>query len=282
MHVHSVVAEQSRLRRFLLFIFARYIEVPLLHLCYYLLRGKGRWLGKRSWFRFVAAFALARPFGYLGDSAKPMPYDEVLAMIDGLDGSIAVGPCRCRIGHKACSHPLETDIVCRSGFRAWMKAFPKDYREISKEEAKDIVTQCHSLGMFHMVFIHCPVNLYNEYAICNCCMCGCVPYIINRELTQLNYPLIDGFFLAHTDGEKCKACAKCVEVCPFTARRLRDGRSWAEENCFGCGLCSYACPEKAITMTRLRDPLAPRDHHGNHPAHYHPGLYRQHPPYREE
>lgn len=281
MLVHGVIAEQSRLRRCLLYVFARFIEVPLLRLCYQLLRGKWRRLGGQPWLRAIAGIALARPFGYLGDSAKPMPFDEVLALIDALDGPIAVGPCRCRIGHQACPHPIETDIVYRTGYQAWTKAFPKEYRTISKAEAKAIVTRTHALGMFHMVFIHCPVNLYNEYVICNCCTCGCVPYIINRELTQRNYPLIDGYYMARTARERCKGCARCVAACPFDARRVVDGRSLTAANCFGCGLCASACPERAITMIRLRDPLAPRAADGNPPAHYHPGRYHQHAPYRE-
>ena len=281
MLVHGITAEQSRFRRFTLYVFA-FIEVPLLKVCFHLLRGRFRWIGRIAWFRAVAGFLLARPFGYLGDTARPMPFDEVLAMFDRRTGPIAVGPCRCRMGHRSCPHPLETDIVMRTGYDAWMKAFPCQYRRISKEEAKAIVKQTHELGMFHMVFIYCPLNLYNEYVICNCCTCGCVPYIINRELSQRNYPLIDGYFMAITDSERCRACGKCIEVCPFSARRSVDGRSRTKGNCFGCGLCFYACPEKAISIKRLRDPILPRDEHGNPPEHYHPGLYHQHAPYRED
>jgi ferredoxin len=274
--------EQNPLRRFLLFIFARYIEVPLLLMCYHLLRGKWKWLGQLGPVKKVAGILLARPFGYLGDSARPIPYDELIKLVDTLEGPIAVGPCRCRIGHKACSHPMETDIVFRTGYYAWMKAFPKDYRQISKEDVKAIIKTCHEKKMFHMVFIHCPVNLYNEYVICNCCICGCVPYIINRELGQLNFPLIDGFFTATTDRDKCKACSKCIEICPFDARKLVDGKSLTAENCFGCGLCVYECPEKALLMKKLREPIMPRDLSGNAPNDYNPGLYRQHEPYREK
>ena len=281
MLVHGIAGEQSRFRRFLLYVFARYVEVPLLRTCYHLLRGNGRWIGKRKWFRSPAALLLARPFGYLGDTGKPMPFDEALSLIDALDGPLGVGPCRCRTGHGACPHPLETDIVIRTGFHAWMKAFPKEYREITKEEAKTIVRTAHSLGMFHMVFVHCPVNLYNEYAICNCCTCGCVPYIINRDLSQMNYPLIDGYFLAATDRTKCRACRQCIETCPFSAREIVLGKGKTAGNCFGCGLCHYACPEGAIEMVRLREPLPPRDRNGNPPPHHHTGLYRRHEPYRE-
>jgi len=280
--VHNVTGEHNPFRRFTLFIFARFIEVPLLKLCFHILRGKYRRFGKMRWVRVLAGFLLARPFGYLGDTAKPMPYDDVLSLIDTLEGPIAVGACRCRIGHKSCSHPLETDIVIRTGYEAWMKAFPREYRQISKEETKAIIKHTHELGMFHMIFVHCPVNLYNEYVICNCCTCGCVPYIINRELSQENYPLIDGYFMAQTDRERCKACGKCIEVCPFAARQSVEGRSKTAGNCFGCGLCSYNCPEKAITLRRLRDPILPRDEHGNAPPHHHAGLYHQHAPYRED
>jgi ferredoxin len=152
---------------------------------------------------------------------------------------------------------------------------------MSKDEAKDIVKKCHEKKMFHMVFIHCPVNLYNEYAICNCCICGCVPYIINRELGQLNFPLIDGFFMAQTDRDKCKACLKCIDICPFDARKLIDGKSLTAENCFGCGLCAYECPENAISMKKLREPIMPRDGDDNAPAGYKTGLYKQHKAFSE-
>ncbi len=279
---HLVIGEQSRIRKYLLYIFAKYIEVPLLRTCYFLFRGKWKPIGDIKLVRIIGKYILARPFGYLGDSARPVPYNELMDFIDQIDGPIAVGPCRCRMGHRGCDHPMETDIVFRTGFNAWTRAFPKEYRQIEKEEAKAIVTRCHDLGMFHMVFIHCPVNLYNEYVVCNCCTCGCVPYIINHELGQLNYPLIDGYYLAVTDREKCAGQGKCVEVCPFEARILKNGRGITGANCFGCGLCSYICPENAITMKKLRDPVLLRHEAGNPPSDYRPGLYKQHPPIVEK
>lgn len=276
------VGEESVFRKISLFIFARYIEVPLLKVCYHILRGKWKWLGEKTIVKKFAGVLLAKPFGYIGDTARPVPYDELIDYIDGVDGPIAVGPCRCRIGHKACDHPLETDIVMRSGFNAWMKAFPDAYRQITKDEAKAIVTRCHALGMFHMVFIHCPVNLYNEYAICNCCTCGRVPYIINRDLGQLDYPLIDGYFMAITDKNLCAGCGECLAACPFDARKLAGEKARTAANCFGCGLCRYTCPEGAIRMKQLRDPLPPRDEQGRPPHTHQFKFYRQHAPYVEE
>lgn len=279
---HVVIGETSLFRRMMLYIFARYIEVPLLRISYHFLRGKWKKIGDIKLFRRLMGFFLAKPFGYLGDTARPVPYAYILQYIDEIDGPIAVGPCRCRMGHKACDHPMETDIVLRTGYNAWMRAFPKQYRTISKEEAKKIITQTHHLNMFHMVFIHCPINLYNEYVVCNCCTCGCVPYIINRELTQINFPLIDGYFMAITNRNRCKGCEQCVKICPFDARSILNGRSRTSSNCFGCGLCYYVCPEQAISLKQLKSAVLERDDKGDPPPEYKPGFYKQHPPLKEE
>ena len=87
-------------------------------LCYKLLRGNWKTIGQMVWFKKIAAVTLARPFGYIGDSARPIPFEELVALIDAQYGPVAVGPCFCRMWHKACSHPMETDIVFRTGFLA--------------------------------------------------------------------------------------------------------------------------------------------------------------------
>ena len=121
-HAHILTGEQSRLRRWTLFFFARYIELPLLRWGYSLLRGRYRRLGANRLVRALIGWGVAVPMGYLGDTARPVPYPQLQRMIDGLDGAIAVGPCRCRLSHAGCEHPLETDIVIRTGVEAWTRA----------------------------------------------------------------------------------------------------------------------------------------------------------------
>jgi ferredoxin len=198
--------------------------------------------------RTVLGWAIAAPFGYAGDTARSMPAPAVLRLIDELDGPIAVGPCRCRAAHGGCDHPLETDLVIRTGVEAWTRAFPDHYRLIDKEEAKQIVSECSRLGLWQMVFVHCPVNQENEYVICNCCTCGCVPYILNRELGQRAYPLLRGQWTAATDPARCTGHGACLAACPFGARALQNGRAQLVGPCFGCGLCADACPERAIVL----------------------------------
>lgn len=256
---HKITSENHLFQRRTLYAFAKFIELPLLKTSHKLLRGDWRRLGEKSWLRKVMTEAIARPFALYGDTAHPIPYGELLKHIDALEGAIAVGSCRCRIVHGDCDHPVGTDIVIRTGTAAWLKAFPKGYHVIAKEEAKAIVTNCHRLGMFHMVFLHCPATGCAEYVICNCCPCGCVPYILNRELGQDKFPFIRGEWTAETKRERCRGCSECVRVCPFAARAVIDGKgvTW---DCFGCGLCAYACPEQAIEL--VRDTRSHHDHPG--------------------
>jgi Pyruvate/2-oxoacid:ferredoxin oxidoreductase delta subunit len=289
--VHAVTAEHSRLRRWSLYIFARYLEMPLLALGYHFLRGRFRRLGANHLVRAAMSGCVVAPFGYAGDTARAVPTPQVLDLIDDLEGAIAVGPCRCRAAHRACDHPLETDIVIRTGVEAWTRAFPHEYRPISKDEAKTIVSDCSRQGLWQMVFVHCPVEAHrpahgsgharagehaynrghardtehahygepshahehshaNEYVICNCCTCGCVPYILNRDLGQRVYPLLRGAYVAHTDLDRCTGHDGCIAACPFDARAMEDGKARLVDTCFGCGLCVAACPEAAITMVQ--------------------------------
>jgi ferredoxin len=240
--------EHSPLRLALMRVFARFIEVPVLFLSYHACVGRLRFLSRWRLARWLLLYPIAFPFGHYGDTGRPYATGRLIDMVRGLEGSIAVGPCRCRVGHKACGHPMDTDIVIRTGTDVWLKAFPRAYRLIDREEAVRIIEDCAALGMFHMVFLHCLIGgAMNEYVICNCCTDGCVPYILNRALGQDIYPLVKGDQEANVGAGECKACGTCVEVCPFTARELA-GEKPAVLDCFGCGLCAARCPTGATRM----------------------------------
>jgi ferredoxin len=245
---HLVAGEHSPIRMFLMRMFARYIEVPVLHLSYLACVGPLKFLSRFFLTRWLIMYPIAYPFGHYGDTGRPVPHDELVKMIDSLEGPIAVGPCRCRMGHKACSHPMDTDIVIKTGTQVWLDAFPFAYRTISKEDAIAIIDDCSAAGMFQMVFLHCLLGgAVNEYVICNCCTDGCVPYILNRTLGQGIYPLVKGDWRARVDASACERCGACVEVCPFSARTL-EGATPGVLECYGCGLCAAGCEAGATTM----------------------------------
>ncbi|AFK06464.1 P-loop ATPase, MinD superfamily [Mesotoga prima MesG1.Ag.4.2] len=66
------------------------------------------------------------------------------------------------------------------------------------------------------------------------------PNIHHEEGVELLLPVID--------NKKCTRCGKCAEVCQFGALSVfQTGVMVFESLCHGCGLCTFICPEKAIT-----------------------------------
>jgi ferredoxin len=250
---HLLHGEQNALRRKLLYILARYLEVPFLRFGYESLLGRHRPLMKNPVSRALLRKLVFFPVAKYGDTGHPMLTGDVLELIDAQDSRIAIGACRCRVAHGACDHPLETDMVIRTGHHAFTSAFPDDYREIDRTEAKGLIESFTAQGLWHMVFFHCQSQTgANEYVICNCCRDGCVPFLLNKHLGQGGFPLVYGEHVARAD-DSCEGCGECLDACPWEARTLRDGRVAVEETlCFGCGLCVTACPNKAIVMRRER------------------------------
>ncbi len=61
---------------------------------------------------------------------------------------------------------------------------------------------------------------------------------------------------ATVDEDKCTACAKCINVCPYTAIELDEAEERilvTDVKCHGCGSCSATCPIGAIQVRHYRD-----------------------------
>ena len=50
------------------------------------------------------------------------------------------------------------------------------------------------------------------------------------------------------DLDRCSGCESCLEVCPFSALEMRDGKPVVNDQCTLCGACAEVCPEEAITL----------------------------------
>ncbi len=56
--------------------------------------------------------------------------------------------------------------------------------------------------------------------------------------------------------ERCKACGICIDVCPKDVLApLINGKAYVAEieQCIGCMLCEFHCPDFAITVTKGGD-----------------------------
>ncbi len=77
--------------------------------------------------------------------------------------------------------------------------------------------------MAHVVDGHCPAG------VC-------------RELTTFSI-----------DADKCKACGKCIKVCPTGAitGQKKVPHVLSEEKCIKCGMCREACPFEAVVTAQM-------------------------------
>ncbi len=54
------------------------------------------------------------------------------------------------------------------------------------------------------------------------------------------------------DKGKCTGCGICVQICPYRAISLVEGKAeYVLEDCFLCGQCQAVCPENAVHVPQL-------------------------------
>lgn len=151
-----------------------------------------------------------------GDSHS-VPYEQVATILNK-STRFAVADCSCRTSRRllgqGCGH-LEKDMCLQLNQGAEYCIRTGRAREITREEAFEIVRKAEENGLMHSV----PnIDGGETYAICNCCGCGC--YAV-RNAAYYNAPdMVRSNYVAQTDSEKCVACGQCVENCPVNALKL--------------------------------------------------------------
>jgi hypothetical protein len=150
-------------------LYSRYRE---LFLKYYMFQAK--------WTRIPLMGSLVskvgNSYGNKVSRAYLLTFTEANEVVDSSE-SLALGPCTCRAVFKNCDSPIGTEIMVGLHRNIFIEERPHDYREITKQEAKDILKQCHQKGLIHTI-VRCRQEFY---AICNCCSCCCVPLRLHKK-----------------------------------------------------------------------------------------------------
>ena len=120
--------------------------------------------------------AVAQAYGRNSHSSYLLTLEEAGQVIDA-SRKLSVGPCCCRKVFKGCDNPIDVEIMVGLGTNVFTEGRPGDYREISKQEAKDILLACHERRLLHTL-VRCGEEFY---AICNCCRCCCVPLRLRQD-----------------------------------------------------------------------------------------------------
>lgn len=119
---------------------------------------------------------VANAYGTKVEQAYLITTSDAEEIVDIAEG-LALGPCTCRSVFRNCDNPINAEIMLGLTENVFMEERPHDYREITKDEAKALLRQCHKRGLIHTI-IKCRQDFY---AICNCCSCCCVPLRLNKK-----------------------------------------------------------------------------------------------------
>lgn len=181
----------------------------------------GRLRGAISAGKFPAGVGLMRVIpieSAIDGNSKHVSYEEVSKYLN--DNTIfSVSDCSCRTSREelgeGCGH-LKEDMCIQLGHAAEYYIKTGRAREITREEAFEIIKRAEENGLMHQI-----PNTDGEghtHAICNCCGCGCYALrstnmFINADMSRSNY-------VAKIDKEKCVACGECVKNCPTNALKL--------------------------------------------------------------
>ncbi len=172
---------------------------------------------------------------------------------------IALVHCPCRTmarlsEKKRCDHPLENCI--KYDELAEYLIEKGIGREITKQEALEIIRKSEEAGLVHLV----DNSREGIKHTCNCCGCCCWSVGTIRRKKIPRDVLMATYFLRETDHEKCTGCGQCVDICPVQVIEMEgDFPSVDKEWCIGCGVCAVPCPSGAVKLVRKSDALPPKD-----------------------
>ncbi|MFC1968633.1 ferredoxin-like protein [Chloroflexota bacterium] len=150
-------------------LYSRYREI---FLRYYIFQA--RWTGIPLVGKIVRK--VANIYGKKASGAYLLTLSEANEIVDSSEG-LALGSCTCRTVFNNCDNPINTEIMVGLSRNIFVEERPYEYREITKQEARDILKQCHQSGLVHTI-IKCRQDFY---AICNCCACCCVPLRLKSQ-----------------------------------------------------------------------------------------------------
>ena len=161
--------------------------------------------------------------------------------------------CMCRLMTSKiddpCRFKMPDDIGCM-GFGEGIKPYLKYgyMRQVSREEAYDIIQKARDCGAVHSVFHEQDDTKLPQVGLCNCCWDCCGIFrSYNMGAVPLRYSC---YYMAKiTDSSKCKGCGQCEKYCPTAAILVLDKKVVLDiKKCIGCGQCVHQCVRFVVEL----------------------------------
>ncbi|MHA1734101.1 MAG: ATP-binding protein [Promethearchaeota archaeon] len=173
-----------------------------------------------------------------------MAYDDVFKLIEEYPGPFGVAECVCSQEKKLLGHECEFGWTERCMTNSQWYIDEGHAREISKEEAVEIVKKAMGMGLVVQ-----PGNTQHLGFFCLCCK-DCCGILTNARKLPKPAQFFHTNFYSEVDPDECSACETCADACPMDAIAVESVAVVDRDRCIGCGVCVAACPAGAI---KLRD-----------------------------
>jgi ferredoxin len=176
-------------------------------------------------------------------------YDELIKIIENIEGPIVLMNCICRQAHEILEGPCEVTIrneTCM-GFGDFAQMYINEGwgRGINKKEALDVLRKNEEEGLVLQ-----GENAKRPGFICSCCGCCCGVLSNLKEFPNI-VQFLHPRYNAQIDPKLCIGCGTCIDRCQLDAIKTRKEISKVNiKRCIGCGNCVAVCPEEAITLIK--------------------------------
>jgi ferredoxin len=163
--------------------------------------------------------------------------------------------CMCRQvssnANDPCRLKMPDDIGCM-GFGEGIKTYMKYgyMRQISKEQAFDVIQKARDCGAVHTVFHEMDDTKLPQIGLCNCCWDCCGIFrCYNMGVTPLRYSC---YYMARVmDHSRCTGCGKCAKYCPTAAIKVIEKKVVLDtKKCIGCGQCVHQCVRFVVELIK--------------------------------
>lgn len=163
--------------------------------------------------------------------------------------------CICRDSAQCQDYPI--DLGCMFLGEAAMDINPKWGRKVTEAEALEHAQKCRDAGLVHLIGRNKLDKVWLNVGpgeklltVCNCCPCCCLWKILPEITPSISDKVhrMPGVSVFVTD--KCVGCRTCEKenVCFVNAIHVENGKAVIGDNCRACGRCVEVCPNGSIEM----------------------------------